>query len=98
MSQIITFIIFTLLNSPSLIHIIISIKLWYQRFALNVRQASAVLTSVVCVVASAALLCCEDEDRGDRAEPVWPGGVQGAEEGWPHHRWSLHHPRQGRKG
>lgn len=111
---------FTLLNSPHLMYIIISIKLWYQSFALNVCQADevkapnlfeptcfgtgtfAVLTSVVCVfvcvAASVVLLCWEDEDRSDRAESIWPGGVQGAEEGRPHHRWSLHHPRQGWKG
>lgn len=37
----------------------------------------------------------EDEDCSDWSESVWSGGVQGAEEGRPHHRRSLHHPRQG---
>lgn len=56
-------------------------------------MAQFVFVHFVCITAFAEHQR-ENEDRSDWSESVWRGGLQGAEEGRPHHRWSLYHPRQ----
>lgn len=51
-----------------------------------------------CVSASKQNNKVDNEDCCDWSECVWERGLQGAEEGRPHHCWSFHHPWQGRQG